>query len=259
MIVLKAPWEIELIRKASRIVAETLVELQKFVRPGITTLELDRFAETSLLKRGAKPAFKGYRGYPFTLCTSVNEEVVHGLPGRRRLEEGDIVGLDLGAVVDGYYGDAAVTVPVGKISEEARQLILVTKGCLERAISKAVVGNRLSDISYAVQAHAEAYGYSVVRAFVGHGIGRSLHEEPQIPNFGSPGRGPSLKPGMVLAIEPMVNMGLPEVFILEDNWTAVSQDGSLSAHFEHTVAITENGAEVLTAMDSNRCGGLVDA
>jgi len=254
MIILKAPWEIELIRKASRIVAEVLVELRTLVEPGITTLELDAFAEASLLKRGAKPAFKGYRGYPYTLCVAVNEEVVHGLPGKRKLREGDIVGLDLGAVVDGYYGDGAITVPVGKISEEARRLMAVTEQCLRDAILEAQVGNHLSDISHAVQSYAESHGYSVVRAFVGHGIGRSLHEEPQIPNFGPRGRGPILKPGMVLAIEPMVNMGAPGVRILDDGWTAISADGSLSAHFEHTVAITEHGPEILTTMDSNGDG-----
>lgn len=241
-------------RKASRIVAEALAELRKLVEPGITTLELDRFAEAYLLKRGAKPAFKGYRGYPYTLCASVNETVVHGLPSRRRLQEGDIVGLDLGAIVDGYYGDAAITVPVGKISEEARRLITVTEECLRRAIARIRAGKRLSDVSYAVQEYAEACGYSVVRAFVGHGIGRSLHEEPQVPNFGPPGRGPLLKPGMTIAIEPMVNIGLPDILILKDNWTAVTKDGSLSAHFEHTVVVTEEGMEVLTSLDAEGGG-----
>ncbi|MBI3989455.1 MAG: type I methionyl aminopeptidase [candidate division NC10 bacterium] len=258
MIILKASWEIDLIRKASRIVAEALAELRKLVQPGITTLELDAFTEAYILKRGAKPAFKGYRGYPYTLCVSVNEEIVHGLPGRRRLQEGDIIGLDLGAIVDGYYGDGALTLPVGGITEEARRLMAVTEQCLKQAILKARVGNHLSDISHAVQSHAESQGYSVVRAFVGHGIGCSLHEEPQVPNFGPKGRGPILKLGMVLAIEPMVNVGSPSVRILDDGWTAVSADGSLSAHFEHTVAITENGAEVLTVMDSNG-GGVADA
>lgn len=256
MIILKAPWEIDLMRKACRLVAEALAELRKLVKPGITTLELDRFAEAYLLRRGGKPAFKGYRDYPYTLCVSVNEEVVHGLPGKRELVEGDIVGLDLGAIVDGYYGDAAITVPVGEVSEEAQRLIAITKECLKRAITTTRAGGRLSDISYAVQSHAESHGYSVVRAFVGHGIGRSLHEEPQVPNFGQPGRGPLLKAGMVLAIEPMVNVGSPDVRILEDRWTAVSADGSLSAHFEHTVAITEEGTEILTALDG---GGGTDA
>lgn len=246
-------------RKASRIVAEALVELRKLVEPGITTLELDRFVTAYLLKRGAKPAFKGYRGYPYTLCASVNEAVVHGLPSRRKLQEGDIVGLDLGAIVDGYYGDAAITVPVGRISEEARRLIAVTEECLRKGIARVQAGKRLSDVSHAVQEYAEAHGYSVVRAFVGHGIGRSLHEEPQVPNFGPPGRGPLLKPGMTIAIEPMVNIGSPEVLILEDNWTAVTKDKSLSAHFEHTVAITEEGIKVLTSLDSEGDGEPLNA
>ena len=241
-------------RKASRIVAEVLAKLRKLVEPGITTLELDRFAEAYLTKRGAKPAFKGYRGYSYTLCASVNEAVVHGLPSRRKLKEGDIVGLDLGAIVDGYYGDAAITVPVGEVSEEARRLIAIAEECLRRGLAKVQAGKRLSDVSHAVQEYAEAHGYSVVRAFVGHGIGRSLHEEPQVPNFGPPGRGPLLKLGMTLAIEPMVNAGSPEVLILGDNWTAVSRDGSLSAHFEHTVAITEKGTEVLTSLESSEGG-----
>jgi methionyl aminopeptidase len=220
----------------------------------VTTLELDRFAESYLVGRGAKPAFKGYRNYPFTLCTSINEQVVHGLPSDRRVEEGDILSLDMGAIVDGYYGDSAVTLPVGRISVEAERLLQVTRECLDRAIAAARNGGRLVDISSAVQGHAEANGFSVVRVFVGHGIGKALHEAPQIPNFVDParGRGPVLKPGMVLAIEPMVNAGAPEVRVLPDQWTAVTADGSLSAHFEHTVAITENGTEILTALDGAR-------
>jgi methionyl aminopeptidase len=250
-IVLKAPWELDLLRRSNRLVAETLAALSERVKPGVTTLELDRFAESYLLARGAKPAFKGYRNYPFTLCTSINEQVVHGLPSDRRLEEGDILSLDMGALVDGYYGDSAVTVPVGRISVEAERLLRVTRECLERAIAVTRDGARLADISGAVQEHAEAHGFSVVRIFVGHGIGKALHEAPQIPNFVDPtrGRGPVLKPGMVLAIEPMVNSGGPEVRVLPDQWTAVTADGSLSAHFEHTVAITEHGTEVLTALD----------
>ena len=214
-------------------------------------MELDRFAEAYLLERGARPAFKGYRSYPFTLCTSINEEVVHGLPSSRELKEGDILSLDMGAVVDGYYGDSAITLPVGDISADAVRLLRVTRECLDRAIAAARGGARLADISEAVQGHAEVNGYSVVRIFVGHGIGKELHEAPQIPNFVETGRGrgPILKPGMVLAIEPMVNAGGPEVRVLEDKWTAVTADGSLSAHFEHTVAITENGTEVLTVLD----------
>jgi methionyl aminopeptidase len=246
----KAPWEVERIGRASRIVAEALLALRDESQPGVKTLELDRFAEVFLRDRGARPAFKGYRGYPFTLCTSVNEEVVHGLPAERRLQEGDILSLDLGAIVDGYYGDAALTVPVGEISPEARRLLQVTQEALHRGIAQAVPGRRLTDISHAIQSYVESHGFSVVRVFVGHGIGRALHEEPQIPNFGPPDRGPVLRPGMVLAIEPMVNAGTPEVAILEDQWTAVSQDRSLSAHFEHTVAITEKGPEVLTRADS---------
>ena len=250
-IVLKAPWELELLRRSNHLVAETLAALTPRVRPGVTTLELDRFAEAYLLERGARPAFKGYRSYPFTLCTSINEEVVHGLPSSRELKEGDILSLDMGAVVDGYYGDSAITLPVGGISAEAVRLLRVTRECLDRAIVAARGGGRLADISEAVQGHAEVNGYSVVRIFVGHGIGKELHEAPQIPNFVETGRGrgPILKPGMVLAIEPMVNAGGPEVRVLEDKWTAVTADGSLSAHFEHTVAITENGTEVLTVLD----------
>ena len=249
MVILKSSWEIDLIRKSGRIVAEALARLTKLVEPGITTLDLDRLAEEYILKRGAKPAFKGYRGYPYSLCASVNEQVVHALPSERKLKEGDIVSLDLGSIVDGYYGDAAVTVPVGQVSDEANRLIDVTQESLRRAIDAVHPGGRLSDISHAVQAAVEAEGFSVVRLFVGHGIGRSLHEEPQIPNFGPPGHGPVLKTGMVLAIEPMVNAGSPDVMILEDRWTAVTCDGSLSAHFEHTVALTENGTEVLTSLD----------
>jgi methionyl aminopeptidase len=249
VVILKSSWEIDLIRKSGRIVAEALASLTKLVEPGITTLDLDRLAEEYILKRGAKPAFKGYRGYPYSLCASVNEQVVHALPSERKLKEGDIVSLDLGSIVDGYYGDAAVTVPVGQVSEGARRLMAVTQESLQRAIEAAHPGNRLSDISYAVQSAVEVEGFSVVRLFVGHGIGRSLHEEPQIPNFGPPGHGPVLKTGMVLAIEPMVNAGSPDVMILEDRWTAVTCDGSLSAHFEHTVALTENGTEVLTSLD----------
>jgi methionyl aminopeptidase len=251
-IILKAPWELELLRKSNRLVAETLAELAPRVRPGVTTLELDRFAEAFLLARGARPAFKGYRNYPFTLCTSVNEQIVHGMPSERVLVEGDILSLDMGAIVDGYYGDAAVTLPVGGIAPAASRLLRVTRECLDRAVAAARSGGRLADIGRAVQGHAEEHGYSVVRAFVGHGIGKSLHEAPQIPNFVEPGRGrgPLLKTGMVLAIEPMINAGGPDVRVLADRWTAVTVDGSLSAHFEHTVAITENGTEVLTALES---------
>jgi methionyl aminopeptidase len=247
VIILKSSWEIDLMRKSGLIVAEALSRLQAMVAPGVTTLEMDRFAEAYIVKRGGKPAFKGYRGYPYTLCASVNEQVVHALPSERKLREGDVLSLDLGAIVDGYYGDAAVTVPVGQVSEEAARLILATRESLRLAIDAARPGNHLSDISHAVQNAVETQGFSVVRLFVGHGIGRALHEEPQIPNFGPPGRGPVLKPGMVLAIEPMVTAGTSEVKILEDGWTAVTCDGSLAAHVEHTVAVTEDGPEVLTA------------
>ncbi len=250
-IILKAPWELEILRRANRLVAETLQELARRVRPGVTTLELDRFAEAYLRERGARPAFKGYRDYPFTLCASINEAVVHGFPSARALSEGDILSLDMGAVVDEYYGDAAVTLPVGRISPEAERLLRVTRECLDRAVQAARPGGRLADISQAVQEHAETHGFSVVRVFVGHGIGKALHEAPQIPNFvdAGQGRGPLLKPGMVLAIEPMINAGGPDVRVLEDRWTAVTADGALSAHFEHTVAITEDGPDILTLLN----------
>jgi methionyl aminopeptidase len=250
-IILKAPWELEILRHSNRLVAETLEELARRVRPGVTTQELDRFAEAFLRERGARPAFKGYREYPFTLCTSVNDEVVHGMPSSRVLTEGDILSVDMGAVVDGYYGDAAVTLPVGRITPEADRLLRVTRECLEHGIAAIRPGGRLADVSEAVQRHAETHGYSVVRAFVGHGIGRALHEAPQIPNFveAGQGRGPMLKVGMVLAIEPMINAGGSEIRILEDRWTAVTADGSLSAHFEHSVTVTEQGPEVLSRLD----------
>lgn len=249
---LKSSEEIEKMRCASRIVAEVLEALRNQVKPGATTAELDRFAEKFILERGGKPAFKGYqvrdRVYQHTLCVSVNDAVVHGIPSNRVLKEGDIVGLDLGVIVDGYYGDAAITVPVGTISAEADRLLKVTEEALHKGIAQAVVGNRISDIGHAVQAHAEAAHFSVVTDFVGHGIGRRLHEEPQVPNYGEPGKGPRLKPGMALAIEPMVNMGRSETTHLEDGWTAVTRDGSLSAHFEHTIVVTEQGPRILTKL-----------
>lgn len=247
MIILKTPAEIEVMAQASRVVAEALEVVKKEVRPGVTTDDLDRIAEEAIRARGAMPAFKGYRSYPKTLCASVNEQVVHGIPSKRKLKEGDIIGLDLGAIVGGFYGDSAVTVPVGRIDEKVLKLVQVTEEALELGISQAVVGRRLTDISHAVQRHVEAAGYSVVTEFVGHGIGRQLHEEPQVPNYGKPGQGPRLQPGMVLAIEPMVNMGGSAVRILADRWTAVTADGSLSAHFEHTIAIQPTGpARVLS-------------
>ncbi len=241
MIILKTPAEIEIMARASRVVAETLEILKNEVKSGITTDELDRIAEREIRARGAIPAFKGYRNYPKTLCVSVNDQVVHGIPSGRRLQEGDIVGLDLGAIVGGYYGDSAITVPVGPIDPQTERLIRVTEQALFLGIQQAVVGNRLSDISHAIQLHVEAAGYSVVTDFVGHGIGRQLHEEPQVPNYGSPGQGPRLQVGMVLAIEPMVNMGGSGVRILDDQWTAVTKDGTLSAHFEHTIVVQPSG------------------
>ncbi len=249
MIILKSQDEIKRIAEACRIAAEALEGIKKIVLPGIATLELDRFAETFIVSKGAAPAFKGYRGYPASLCTSVNEQVVHGIPsGAKKLKEGDIISLDVGVYYKGFYGDAAVTLPVGKISDAAKKLLSVTQGALYQGMENAVVGKRLSDISYAIQSYVEARGFSVVRNFVGHGIGRELHEEPQLPNFGRPGEGPVLMEGMVLAIEPMVNAGTWEVIILDDGWTAVTGDNSLSAHFEHTVAITVNGPKALTKL-----------
>ena len=249
MIILRSQREIEKIRKACQIVAEILAGLKERIRPGVSTWELDALSEELAVKRNAKPAFKGYQGYPFSLCASVNEEVVHGMPSKeRRLVEGDIISLDFGVVIDGYFGDAAVTVPVGAITEKAEELRNVAEESLYAGIGQAVVGNRLSDISHAIQECVESRGFSVVREFVGHGIGQSLHESPQIPNYGPPGKGVKLKPGMVFAIEPMINMGRPEVEILEDRWTAVTVDRSLSAHFEHTVAITQNGPDILSKL-----------
>ncbi|MBH0206888.1 MAG: type I methionyl aminopeptidase [Nitrospira sp.] len=241
MIILKTPAEIEIMAEASRVVAEVLEIVRKEVRSGISTDELDRLAEKEIRARGATPAFKGYRNYPKTLCASVNEQVVHGIPSGRKLKDGDIIGLDLGAIVGGFYGDSAVTVAVGRVPEKIATLVHVTEESLYLGIEQAVVGNRLTDISHAVQRHIESAGYSVVTEFVGHGIGRHLHEEPQVPNYGKPGQGPRLQSGMVLAIEPMVNMGGSAIRVLEDRWTAVTADGSLSAHFEHTIAIQPSG------------------
>ena len=246
MINLRTKEEIEKLRRSSRLVAQALLKVREAIRPGVMTAELDRIAEETIRKGGGRPAFKGYRGYPANLCVSVNEEVVHGIPGPRRLQEGDIVSLDLGVLMDGYYGDAAITVPVGKVSEEAQKLIKVTEEALHKGIEKARVGNRLYDISHAIQSWVESFGFSVVRDFVGHGIGRQLHEEPQVPNFGPPNQGPRLMVGMVLAIEPMVNAGGWQVKVREDGWTVVTADGSLSAHFEHTIAITEEGPDILS-------------
>lgn len=246
MIILKGAAELQKMRAAGRIVAEILAQLETMIRPGITTGELDRVAEQECLRRGAKPAFKGYGGFPYAICASPNDRVVHGFPDDRPLCEGEILSIDFGVLYQGYYGDAAVTVPIGTIDAETSRLVEATRESLYRGIDKAVPGGRLTDISHAVQAWVESRGFSVVRDFVGHGIGRQLHEAPQLPNFGAPGQGPRLKAGMTLAIEPMINAGSPGVKILEDGWTAVTQDGKRSAHFEHTVAITEHGPEILT-------------
>lgn len=248
MIILKSRHEIEKMKISNRIVVEVLEEIKKKIRVGVTTIELDRLAESVILKKGGTPAFKGYRGYPNSLCISINEQVVHGIPSNRRLKDGDLVSIDLGVYHDGYYGDAAITVGAGEITPEAKRLLDATQKALYIGIEKARAGNHLSDISNAVQMYVEGEGFSVVRAFVGHGIGTSLHEEPQVPNFGEAGKGPLLKSGMVLAIEPMVNAGVSDVEVLEDDWTVVTADGSLSAHFEHTVAITDNGVEILTEL-----------
>ena len=249
MIILKTLEEIELISRASQIVAECQKILIRELKPGMTTLDLDVLTETCIRDLGGIPAFKGYRNYPKSLCASLNSEVVHGIPSPRRvLKDGDIIGLDVGAIVEGFYGDGAVTVSVGEVQPSIRKLIQVTHEALSKGLEQAVVGKRLSDISAAIQAHVEYHGFSVVRDFVGHGIGRQLHEEPQVPNYGKPGQGPRLKHGMALAIEPMVNMGGSGVKVLEDGWTAVTSDGSLSAHFEHTIAIEPAGPpRVLTA------------
>lgn len=234
-------------REAGKVVANTIKALLKEVRPGITTGELDAIAHKSITGAGAKPSFLGYRGFPGTICTSLNEEIVHGIPGKRVLKEGDILSLDVGAIVGGYHGDSATTVAVGKISKEAQVLLEVAEESLNAAIRQCKAGARMGDVSWAVQQYAESKGYSVVKEYVGHGIGRALHEEPSVPNFGAPGRGLVLKPGMVLAIEPMVNVGVWKTRVLADNWTVVTEDGKLSAHFEHTIAINDGAPEVLTA------------
>jgi methionyl aminopeptidase len=237
-------------REAGRLVGEVLTELAARVAPGVTTADLDELAEKRLRRAGATPAFKGYHGYPATICASINEEVIHGIPsGRRVLNEGDVISIDVGASLDGYFGDSAITLAVGQVSEAAATLLRVTDESLYKAIEAVKPGGRISDIGHAVQRHVEAYGFSVVREFVGHGIGQKMHEEPQVPNYGEPGRGPRLTEGMVLAIEPMVNAGKPAVKVLADGWTAVTRDGSLSAHFEHTVAVTADGPWILTARD----------
>jgi methionyl aminopeptidase len=248
VIVCRSSAEIERMRRANQFVADVLAELEAMVAPGVTTADLDRAAERLTREGGAEPAFKGYRGYPATLCASVNEEVVHGIPSAARaLRPGDIVSLDMGVKLDGFFGDSAVTVPVGPVPPATQALLAATREALDLGIAQAQVGGRLSDIGHAIQACVEGHGFSIVREFVGHGIGERLHEEPQIPNYGTPGRGPKLTAGMVLAIEPMVAMGRPETRVLGDGWTAVTRDGSLAAHFEHTIALTPDGPLVLTA------------
>ncbi len=248
MIVLKSDDEIKRMAESCRIVAEVLEEVRKNISPGVTTKALDRIAESHILSKKARPAFKGYRGYPASVCTSVNEQVVHGIPSGTKLREKDIISIDVGVFYKGFYGDAATTLPVGSVDKQTEKLLMITEKALEAGMAKSVAGNRLSDISHSIQECVESKGFSVVRNFVGHGIGRELHEEPQIPNYGNPGEGPELLPGMTLAIEPMVNAGSWEVDILNDGWTAVTKDKSLSAHFEHTVAITKNGLNVLTKL-----------
>jgi methionyl aminopeptidase len=248
MIIRKSPQELEKMRRAGRITAEARDRVAEAVRPGITTRDLDAIAEEAIRSPGAVPSFKGYRGFPASICTSVNDEIVHGIPGDRVLREGDLIALDVGAIWEGYHGDSAVSVFVGEPpSDQAEKLVRATEESLEGAISQIRSGGRLSDIGHAVQQVAEGAGFSVVREYVGHGIGQALHEDPQIPNYGPPGRGPELRPGLVIAVEPMVNAGGWETRVLEDQWTVVTADGSLSAHFEHTIAVTEDGPEVLTA------------
>jgi methionyl aminopeptidase len=249
MVIRKSRNEIEKMRLAGLVVAETLRELRKMIEPGITTRELDAFAEKRIRSTGAYPTFKGYRGFPASICASVNDEVVHGIPSQRKLREGDIIKIDCGATLNGYVGDAAITVGVGRVSPEIENLMQITRESLFQAVEKMVPGNRLYDVSYAVQEYVEMRGYTVVREFCGHGIGQKMHEDPQVPNYGRPGTGPKLKEGWVLAVEPMVNAGTHDVHILPDGWTVKTKDGKASSHFEHTIAVTENGPQVLTALE----------
>ena len=248
MIILKSAREINYLRDAGRIVAETLQEVKKAAKPEVTTLELDRIAEEYIRRHGAVPSCKGYNGYPASICATENEEVVHGIPGLKKLKNGDNVSVDITAAINGYHGDAAITIPVGEVDAEVKKLLDVTEQALYKGIEQARLGNRLSDISHAVQDYAESFGFGVVRDYVGHGIGRSMHEDPQVPNYGAPDRGPRLKSGMTLAIEPMINMGTHKVKTLDDGWTVVTEDHKRSAHFEHTVAITPDGPEILTKL-----------
>jgi methionyl aminopeptidase len=246
MIIYKTAQEIDIMKRSNQIVARVLAELKAMVRPGVRTRDLDAYAEARARDMGAVPAFKGYRGYPSSLCTSVNEEIIHGIPSERKLRDGDIIGLDFGVLFEGFYGDAAVTVPVGTVDPEALRLIAVSEAAFFKGFEQMKKGRRISDISHAIQGYVEGEGFSVIRSFVGHGIGHSPHEEPQVPNFGPPGRGPKIKEGLTLAIEPMIAAGDWEEEILEDGWTAVTKDRSLSAHFEHTVAMTARGVEILS-------------
>ncbi len=249
MIIYKSEEEIRLMKESGRIVAQILTELRTMIKPGIRTKELDDFAEGRARELGARPAFKGYRGYPASLCTSVNEEIIHGIPSSRVLQEGDIISLDFGVFSEGFYGDAAVTIPVGEVNLQARKLIAAAEAAFYQGLGKARIGSRLSDISHAIQTYVESQGFSVIRSFVGHGIGHSLHEEPQVPNFGPPDQGPRLREGLTLAIEPMIAAGDWHEQILEDGWTAVTKDRSLAAHYEHTVALTARGVEILSLGD----------
>ncbi|MCZ6614451.1 MAG: type I methionyl aminopeptidase [Chloroflexi bacterium] len=247
-ITIKSPQELDSMRQAGQVVAETVAMLVRSVERGMRTKDLDAIASQHIARLGAKPSFKGYRGFPATICTSINEQIVHGIPGNRVIQDGDIVSMDVGAIVDGYHADSAVTVSVGNVTPAAQRLVTATRTSLEKGIRQARAGNRVGDISQAVQEYAESLGYGVVREYVGHGIGRALHEEPSVPNFGEPGKGHLLRTGMVIAIEPMLNIGGWGTRSLTDKWTVVTADGSLSAHFEHTVAIQEDGPEVLTAV-----------
>lgn len=252
MIIYKSEAEIERMRQSSQVVARILTELEAMVKPGLTTKDLDEFAETRALELGARPAFKNYRGYPASLCTSVNEEIIHGIPSGRVLKEGDIVSLDFGVFFEGFYGDAAITVPVGQVSRLAEKLIAAAEGAFYHGLAQLRPGNRLFDVSHAIQSYVERQGFSVIRSFVGHGIGHALHEEPQVPNFGLPGRGPRLRPGLTLAIEPMIAASDWHEEILGDGWTAVTRDRSLAAHFEHTVALTSHGVEILSLREGEK-------
>jgi len=250
MVILKSSWELARMRQASKVVAKVLEALREAAKPGVTTAELDSLAYGIITKEKAVPSFKGYRGYPASICTSLNEEIVHGIPSSRRLREGDIVGLDVGAMYKGYHGDAAITVGIGSISRQACSLIEAAAGALDAGIAQVRPGNRIGDISYAIQQYAESRGYSVVREYMGHGIGREMHEPLQVPNFGTAGQGIALKPGMTFALEPMLNVGTWRTKVLADKWTVVTEDGKLSAHFEHTVAVTEGEPEILTRLGS---------